>query len=134
MENWVKCYCPRCKSGNWFYLGNIEDVTIDDPDGCICWNCKKSFWLGSDGDFGYDMDDNANMESGIKSPIYKTCLKGMKSVSLSDLPEKLDRILDEFKMVGNNATMQDSYIITDGANPIAIISPYFLLKDVMVKE
>jgi hypothetical protein len=132
MENWIRCNCPYCKNENWISLGNLSDCTKMDVSGCTCWNCTSPFLLASEGDSIYY--DESNMEDGLKSPIDKIYLKGIKSISLIDLSEKIEDILDEFESIGDGATMQDSYIVTEKGNPIFFITPYVVLKDVLVKD
>lgn len=38
-----KLRCPKCKEFNFLDVGDVNDLTGFDPDGCICWNCKYSF-------------------------------------------------------------------------------------------
>lgn len=36
--------CPKCKSHNWMYNGDPNDLTYPDIEGIECWNCHHK-WI-----------------------------------------------------------------------------------------
>lgn len=44
-DMWYSTDCPECKSLNWVNNGNVEDQTVSDVEGLICWNCKHKWWF-----------------------------------------------------------------------------------------
>ncbi len=51
MEMYLADNCPKCNKKNYWYAGDLDDTCGIDPDGVVCWSCKKMWLLPeSDGD------------------------------------------------------------------------------------
>ena len=79
--NWGKCYCPKCKTGNWLYFSHSERAYPDTPEACECWKCDHKFWLGDEDEFNMQymteledyglekvMEDYIRFEKGSENP------------------------------------------------------------------
>lgn len=61
-EVWLKQLCPTCKAINWFCLGDLSDMTVEDLEAGECLSCKRQ-WIFVDED-GIDGFPNTEVGSG----------------------------------------------------------------------
>jgi hypothetical protein len=49
-DQWVRWMCPNedCGKLNWVCEGNIRDLSGNDTEAAICWNCKIKFWVAEE--------------------------------------------------------------------------------------
>jgi hypothetical protein len=40
-RTWLQSECGDCKAENWFYLGNLEDMSLPDAGGLQCRKCNS---------------------------------------------------------------------------------------------
>ena len=48
IRTWAELRCPNCENSNFVNQGDLEDITVDDPEGCCCWKCATCFSFDGD--------------------------------------------------------------------------------------
>lgn len=68
-ETIIKDYCPKCEVVNFLNMGDMEDLTVYEPDGIECHKCGHKWLLDEDFHKLVGEDDNEffNYEVGEKS-------------------------------------------------------------------
>ena len=66
-ESWEKDICEKCNTANYYYIGDIQDVTLPDIDGTECYKC------GHRDEISYcnDRDYEPEYELGREVPMGK---------------------------------------------------------------
>lgn len=58
---WEKFKCPKCKAENWF------NWDVDYAEVCICYVCRKEFWIDSNSSDEYEGNMNLSKKQKGKN-------------------------------------------------------------------
>jgi hypothetical protein len=61
-----KLKCPKCGEFNFLDIGDTQDLTLPDSEGCLCWSCHHAF----------------DFEGNVKD--LEDCDKGQRLVEIDD--------------------------------------------------
>lgn len=72
---WIKENCPKCKTVNWVYLGDMSDETGVDIDGYKCRKCGHIHFFGDQDLYDFEAEcgawesiEDCNWKLGLKNP------------------------------------------------------------------
>lgn len=77
MATLSKEVCTVCKQICWVNLGNIDDMTVCEPDGAVCPHCGHSFLFEGVQEIMEVMGDN--LGSALLIQAYKTANEAAQS-------------------------------------------------------
>lgn len=68
-ESWLKVWCPKCSTPNWFSQGDPDDMTGVDCEEGRCYKCRHVWSFINELDI-YWTDDNEEyiVEEGLECP------------------------------------------------------------------
>jgi len=62
LDIWFTIRCPKCKTKNWVFAGDPDDLTKPDPESMKCFNCKTVSWIAQsikeEFELNYEFDDS----------------------------------------------------------------------------